>query len=98
MMKYLKTLFLVVALWSTHALAAESIYKIRVDGLACPYCAYGIEKKLNKIEGVTFLHMDLDKGIVTAKTNGDVVLEEKQMTQLFNDAGFTFRNMKVTAP
>ena len=97
-MKYLKTLFLVVVLWSTNALAAESIYKIRVDGLACPYCAYGIEKKLNKIEGVTFLHMDLDKGIVTAKTNEGVVLKEKQMTQLFNDAGFTFRHMKITAP
>ncbi len=73
------------------AMAAKTIYSIRVDGLACPYCAYGIEKKLNELDGVKFRSMDLDKGIVTVDTY-DVKLQEDQLKQLFQDSGFTYRN------
>jgi copper chaperone CopZ len=77
------------------AYADTSVYSIRVDGLACPYCAYGIEKKLNQINGVKFIDMDLDKGIVTVETN-DVKLEDAQLKQLFQDSGFTYRSKKVS--
>lgn len=80
-----------------NTLAAESTYEIRVDGLACPYCAYGIEKKMNEMKGVKFIDMDLDKGVVTAKTDDGVTLQEKPMIQLFKDSGFTFRSMKTVA-
>ncbi len=31
----------------------EHLYvKIEVDGLSCPFCAFGLKKKLKKIEGV----------------------------------------------
>ncbi|VAW60949.1 hypothetical protein MNBD_GAMMA10-250 [hydrothermal vent metagenome] len=71
-------------------------YSIRVDGLACPYCAYGIEKKLNEIKGVKFIDMNLDKGIVSVEAT-DVVLQDPQLKQLFQDAGFTYRS-KQQAP
>ncbi len=73
------------------AFAEATVYKIRVDGLACPYCAYGIEKKFNKINGVKFINMDLDKGVVTVKAQ-DVKLEEPQLKKLFEDSGFTYRS------
>lgn len=69
-------------------------YSIRVDGLACPYCAYGIEKKLNQIDGVKFTNMDLEKGIVSVETQ-DVKLEDAQLKQLFQDSGFTYRSKQV---
>ncbi|VAX10003.1 hypothetical protein MNBD_GAMMA25-214 [hydrothermal vent metagenome] len=73
-------------------LQAETLeYAIRVDGLTCPFCAYGIEKKLNKIEGVTFKNMDLDKGVVTVEAI-DVTLSDAQLKQLFQDAGFTYKS------
>ena len=34
-------------------------YEIRVAGLACPFCAYGIEKHLRKIEGVEQIEVDV---------------------------------------
>lgn len=71
--------------------AAKTVYSIRVDGLACPYCAYGIEKKLNELEGVKFIDMDLEKGIVTVNTF-DVRLDDAQLKQLFQDSGFTYRS------
>ena len=77
------------------AWAATTVYSIRVDGLACPYCAYGIEKKLNELEGIKFINMDLEKGIVTAEAY-DVQLNDAQLKQLFQDAGFTYRSKTET--
>jgi len=77
------------------AMAETTVYSIRVDGLACPYCAYGIEKKLNELEGVKFIDMDLEKGIVTVNTF-DLKLKDAQLKQLFQDAGFTYRSKTET--
>jgi len=77
------------------AIAETTVYSIRVDGLACPYCAYGIEKKLNELDGVKFIDMDLEKGVVTVETY-DVKLGDAQLKQLFTDSGFTYRSKKET--
>lgn len=82
---------------SMTAWAENTHYEMRVDGLACPYCAYGIEKKLSAIDGVQNLDVDLEKGLVSVDVNAGVVLEEAAMRQLFNDAGFTYRSM-TTSP
>ncbi len=85
-------------LWlSLPALSAGTEYQMRVDGLACPYCAYGIEKKLKQIDGVERIDIDLEKGLVTVQVREGVALTEPQMVQLFKDAGFTYRSM-TTAP
>lgn len=77
-------------------LAAGTHYEMRVDGLACPYCAYGIEKKLKAIDGTSDINVDLNKGIVTVNIADGKALTEKQMKKLFNDSGFTYRSMKKT--
>jgi mercuric ion binding protein len=82
--------------WSVTAFAENTQYTIRVDGLACPFCAYGIEKKLKAIDGVQNIDIDLDKGLVIVIANDSVILTDEQMTTLFQDAGFTFRSMKKT--
>jgi len=90
----LLSLLLLVSI-SHNAIADTSTYLIRVDGLACPYCAYGIEKKLNALNGVKFITMNLDDGIVTVETQ-DVTLGDEQLKQLFNDSGFTYRSKEVS--
>jgi len=92
--KSLITAVLLLAITQT-AFAATTVYSIRVDGLACPYCAYGIEKKLNELDGVKFIDMDLDTGIVTVESYG-VKLNDKQLKQLFQDSGFTYRSKTET--
>lgn len=91
MKRYLVVLLLL--LWSLAALAAGTQYAMRVDGLACPYCAYGIEKKLKQIEGVERIDVNLEKGLVTVDVREGVTLTEPRMKQLFKDAGFTYRSM-----
>lgn len=76
------------------AVAAGTQYIMRVDGLACPYCAYGIEKKLKQIEGVEAIDIDLNAGVVRVKAGEGVELTEPRMRKLFHDAGFTYRSME----
>lgn len=83
-------------LWSTAIFAAGTEYRMRVDGLACPYCAYGIEKKFKQIQGVEFFDIDLDRGVVTVKVAAGVELTEPRMMRLFQEAGFTYRGMTKT--
>jgi len=92
-MKKMIMMILLALAWNTAALAASTQYQMRVDGLACPYCAYGIEKKLNKIDGVEKIDIDLNKGLVIVNVADGVKLTEEQMTRLFKDAGFTYRSM-----
>ena len=96
-MKKMIMMILLALAWNTAALAAGTQYQMRVDGLACPYCAYGIEKKLNKVDGVEKIDIDLNKGLVIVNVADGVKLSEEQMTQLFRDAGFTYRSMSEQA-
>ena len=92
----LRTLIMGLLLSLSFVIQAETIlYTIRVDGLACPYCAYGIEKKLNQLKGVKFLDIDLEKGIVSVQTEG-VKLSDEQLKQLFEDSGFSYRSKQET--
>ena len=79
---------------NTPVFSAESQYEIRADGLACPYCAYGIEKKFMKISGVKHVDFDMNKGLVLVTGDEDLVLKEPQLKTLFDDSGFTFRKVK----
>ncbi len=91
-MKKMIVMILLVLTWSVAALAAGTQYQMRVDGLACPYCAYGIEKKLNAIDGVDKIDIDLENGLVIVDVTDGVKLSDEKMTELFNDAGFTYRS------
>ncbi len=70
-------------------------YVMRVDGLACSFCAYGVEKKLKAIEGVERVDVDLDRGLVVVDAREGLVLTEEAMRSLMRDAGFTFRGMRL---
>ncbi len=92
-MKKLIIAMAVAVLWNAAAFAAGTLYELRVDGLACPYCAYGIEKMLKKTKGVEKIDIDLNKGVVRVKVAEGVRLTESQMAKLINDTGFTLRGM-----
>jgi len=83
----------VVLLWSGLTLAAGTQYELRVDGLSCPFCAYGIEKKLKKTAGVKSVDVDLERGVVTVKTGEGATLSEPQLKRLVKEAGFTLKSL-----
>ncbi len=70
------------------ALAAPPAYKLRVDGLTCPFCAYGIEKKLSVIAGVKTIDVDIRSGTVTVTMTEGAKLDEAMAREAVKAAGF----------
>ena len=64
---------------------------LQVDGLSCPYCAYGLEKKLESIEGVNKSDIRLNGGIVKLEINRDADLDSLFLKLKIDEAGFTLR-------
>ncbi|MBL4608839.1 MAG: heavy-metal-associated domain-containing protein [Pseudomonadales bacterium] len=83
--------------WSPVTQAAETLYEIRVDGLACPYCAYGIEKKFMQRGIVKTFDMDFKKGLVKVTLKDGEEMTEPQLKQLFDEAGFSYRSVNKKA-
>ena len=78
------------------ATAAEdrAVYTVQADGLACPFCAYGIEKQLNRIDGVASVETHINKGNVVITMNPDAILDEADAKRAVEAAGFTMRDFK----
>ncbi len=70
------------------------VYSIQVDGLACPFCAYGVEKQLNAIEGVANVETEIKTGLVTITMHGGAVLTEEAAKKAVEDAGFKFGGLE----
>ena len=83
---------LCLSVFSTGVALAEGgpVYTIQVDGLACPFCAYGVEKQLHAIEGVASVETEIKTGVVTITMHDGAVLAEEAAKKAVEDAGFKF--------
>lgn len=79
------------------AQAAGSIYKVHVAGLACPFCAYGIEKSLSAIDGVTRVETHIEDGVVIVEMAEGETLGRAEAEQAVEDAGFTLDGFESSA-
>jgi mercuric ion binding protein len=86
---------LVVALFALGGARAQSapdaVYTLRVDGLACPFCAYGVEKQLSRVEGVKEVVTDLKTGSVTVTVASGAAFDATIARRAVEAAGFTLR-------
>lgn len=89
---------MMLLLLASGAFAAGPSYRIEVDGLACPFCAYGIEKKLNAVEGVERVETDIGQGVVIVTMDEGAVLDETAAKQAVKEAGFTLKGFKPVPP
>ncbi len=88
-------LAVLLILWSAAGLAdSEAVYELRVDGLSCPFCAYGIEKRLTRIEGVQSVQTDISDGVVVVTMRPDASLDEDEARRAVEKAGFTLRGFR----
>ncbi len=85
-------IFLIFILTLASAHAGENVYTLQVDGLACPFCSYGIEKQLRSLQGVADIEVDINEGSVKVTMQQSASLDEKQARQAVQDAGFTLRS------
>ncbi len=90
---FLHLLVAVFGLFAVPGMTAE--YTIQVDGLGCPFCSYGIEKRLHTLDGVKGIEFDIAKGQVILSTTPGVTLSREQIKAKVKEAGFTLRSFSV---
>jgi mercuric ion binding protein len=71
---------------------SESVYAVGVDGLACPFCSYGVEKQLQKLDGVEQLETDIKLGQVIIQMQAGKTLERDRVEDAIERAGFSLRS------
>lgn len=62
---------------------------VTVQGMQCPFCAYGIKKHLAKIPGVTRVDVELAKNQAIVTFAPDAKVTDAQIQQAIRKAGFT---------
>jgi len=72
----------------------QAVYTVQADGLACPFCAYGIERQLTRIDGVESVETDIKSGTVVIMMKPGVTLEEADAKRAVETAGFTMRDFR----
>ena len=65
----------------TAVLADSHVYKLYVDGLACPFCAYGVEKHVGGLDNVTSVEILINEGIVAVTMASGKTLDEANAKQ-----------------
>jgi len=69
---------------------------IRVDGLSCPFCAYGLEKHLKKIAGVEGVKINMKSGKAIVRLKPGTQVNDAALKTAVKKAGFTARG--ITRP
>lgn len=70
--------------------------QVKLDGLACMFCAYNLEKKLKRIELVEDLKILVNAGLAEFKIKEDKLIDVDEIKKAVKDGGFTPREMLVT--
>ena len=78
------------------AVASENKVFIRTDGLACYFCAYGLERFFKKTGRIAAFDMNMEEGIVEVTLiEGQPLVSAADLNRYVHDAGFSPRWIKV---
>lgn len=85
----IKIFIILFSIGISTSLAQSNEVKVRVDGLSCPFCAYGLEKKLNDLDGVESINIDFEEGLVVIQVTDSENISEEEIRVKIEEAGFT---------
>ncbi|MBI3994805.1 MAG: heavy-metal-associated domain-containing protein [Nitrospirae bacterium] len=103
-MKISSILILASFLWIAAALPAaadphpESTVIVQVDGLSCPFCAFGLEKKLSKLPGAQSVAIKVDQGVAELTFAPGSRIDEDRIREAVRAGGFTPREIRILKP
>ena len=69
--------------------------KLQVNGMTCPFCAFGIEKKLRDLEGVKEVEVLLDEGIVHLSFQERNTATVHALQQAIDRSGFRLSGLNL---
>ncbi|VAV82671.1 Probable Co/Zn/Cd efflux system membrane fusion protein [hydrothermal vent metagenome] len=75
---------------------SKTYIKIWVDGMACPFCAYGLEKKIKKIDSSGDFFVEINEGFISFSVKSDKVPSEVDLKKTVKEAGFFARKIEIS--
>jgi len=63
--------------------------EVQVDGLGCPFCAYGLEKKFKELKGIKKVRIDMETGLMKFNYPSDKMIDIETVENQVDKAGYT---------
>ncbi len=77
----------------SEVLAGASV-RLKVDGMVCPFCAYGLEKRLEEIASIDAVLIRISDGLVQIRTKEGQELTDETLTDAVRKSGFSLREIE----
>lgn len=68
--------------------AGARTIQVKILGMSCPFCAYGVEQKLKRLEGVEDMDVDLASGIAALVLAAETDVSNEVLQRTVDEAGF----------
>ena len=68
--------------------------RLTVNGMVCPFCAYGLEKKLKDVAGVDAVLVRISDGLVQIRTTNGQDLSDEDLRETVKKAGFSLTEIE----
>ena len=63
--------------------------RLKVNGMVCPFCAYGLEKRLQEIASIDAVLIRISDGLVQIRTKEDQELTDEVLADVVKKSGFS---------
>lgn len=70
-------------------------FMVQVDGLGCPFCAYGLEKKFKEFKGIKNVKIDIETGDFSFRYPSEKALTMNAVIEQVDKAGYTPISSKI---
>jgi len=74
----------------------KDLFEVQVDGLGCPFCAYGLEKKFKEFKGIKNISINIETGDFSFNYPTAKKLTMNAMIAQVKKAGYTPNLAKIT--
>jgi len=78
------------------AQATSAHYVVAVEGMACPFCVFGLERELKAVDGVAEVAVSLGESRATVDVRPGAVVQPEVLRSAIREAGFTPGDITLT--
>lgn len=85
----------IMTMFSANAQKEMDQFMVQVDGLGCPFCAYGLEKKFKEFKGIKKVKIDIETGDFSFSYPAEKALTMEAVEKQVEKAGYTPITSKI---
>lgn len=94
---YISALIIFSLVSLQNSFAEISSVEMKVDGLTCPFCVFGVEKKLKGLDEIESVNTNLKSGLVEVIFKDGKAVDIDRLNKAVKKSGFTPGDIKINA-